>query len=188
MAHYLDIPSSAAGSCNKGLKAAIVYIGKRHGRLKFKEGRKTNKYFISGRNYIAGKFGALRKTAIQRMVYPENLKDPEDPKAKVWYYHKKLYWKAYRYIIRFLLLRCPLEDKEYVFTLLNELYQEVRENTKKGDELERMCSNALIYWQKSMLRTYQTNGYVSNYKREEAGILLNKIIRVDKPLPCSTKR
>ena len=183
MAQYLKISSLKGGSCNTGLKKSIIFIGKRYGRLANKEGHSSKKYFKYGVKFIANKFGAFRKNAIFRMVKPKSIKNSN---AKQWCYNKQVYGKAYGYIIK-LLLRCQPKDKEYVTELLNNLYHDICKEPKIDSNLERLCSNALIYRQKEMLKLYNNNPKILNYDKEEAGKLLIKIAEFDKPLPNDFK-
>lgn len=179
MAQYVKITSDVAGSSNGALRKAIIYIGKRHGKLANKEGYSSKEYFKCGRDFIAKKCGSFKKTAILRMVEPRRIKGS---KAKQWCYNKQAYGKAYSYIIS-LLLKCPPEDKSYISSLLNMLYQDIRKELEPGSAPERLCSNALIYWQKSMLSIHEISTNVSVDERQEAGKILSKVKAGDKPLP-----
>lgn len=172
MGAYIKISSDKAGSCNSGLKQSIVYIGKKYGRLANKEGATSKQYLKSGIAFVAKKFGRMRHNAIKYMIFPKRIKNST---KKQWNFNKQTYARAFSLIVDYLLKAAP-EDKEYVYDLLNKLYQD---SSGYGDDVERICSDALIYWQKKMLSVNRNNPEIG----EDAGIMLRDIERYDKPLP-----
>jgi hypothetical protein len=179
MSRYLKISYPKGHSCSKGLRWAITYIGKHYGRRANIAGYTDREYFKHGRNFIAKRFGAFSKGAVLSMVKSKGIKDAN---ARQWSYHKRIYVDAYAYIIK-LLFKCPPVDMTEVAKLLEGLYQDVCNDSGKGEELERLCSNALLFWQKQMLSLYRANPNASNGSREDADKILTGIIKVDKPLP-----
>ena len=179
MAQYLKVSSPVGGSCNNSLKRAITYIGTRYGKLANKNGRTNKEYFKGGRDFVAKRFGAFRKTAINHMVMPKKIKNS---KNRHWRYHKRIYDEAYGYIID-LLLKCPPDDKNMVKGLLDDLHQDICVKSGEGNGLARHCSNALLFWQKDMLELHKISRNISDDDKEVAGKILVKIVEVDKPLP-----
>jgi len=179
MSQYLKISHPAGDSCSKGLRLSITYIGKHYGRRANREGYSDREYFRCGKNFIAKRFGAFSKTAVLLMVKPKRIKGSN---VKQWCYNKRVYAGAYKYILE-LLLKNPASDKVYVAELLNRLYQDVYDMGENNNELARLCSNALLFWQKEMLGLHLVNSNIPSASKEEAGKILMEIAEVDRPLP-----
>ena len=174
MGAYVKISYSSkiTGNYNFGLRHSFVYIGRRYGKLANIEGLDDNQYLKEGIAYIAKKIGKYRKSAIKYMIYPKKIKDSIN---KQWCYHKQVYAKAYFLILEHL-FNAPPKDMDYVYILLITLYYE---NCNSKNDVNKMCSDALLYWQKKMLylnRNDVTDG-------ENSGILLRDILKYDKMLP-----
>lgn len=207
MASYVKISSPIGGSHDSdskesiiyGLKRSIIYIGKHRDILKEwrkeyiekyyaslkelseEERHKMEKeYFKCGIEIIAKNVrGSFVKTAIRCMVKPGKAKKNYNKK---WCYHKRIYGEAYGEIIRLLFKlfhKCPSNDKDYIKELLNDLYLNICKESEVGNELERSCSNTLLYWQKNMLELFKNQNYVSIYNKEGARGILKKIEDVD---------
>jgi len=176
MSQYLKISYPRLKPSSGGLKMSITYIGKHYGKLANKEGYKSRKYFKYGKKFIAKRFGSFCETAIHLMAEPKRIKNSD---KKQWCYNKRIYVKAYDYIIE-LLFKRRFSDGVYVKELLNSLYQDACRDS--NTELEHLCSNALLFWQKEMLDLCQFSANFS-IDREDAGKILRGISEVDKPLP-----
>ena len=184
MAEYLKIsyPKGDPPRSNS-LKRAITYLGKYYGKLANKNGHTDDDYFINGEIFIARKMGSHRKTAIRRMTESEKGNDPDN---RQWYYHRRIYGKAYRNIVRWLRKRL-IKDKEDVTKILDDLYRSIcKETGERGNNLERLYSNALVFWQKDMLELFVINPITQIDDIEAAGKILGIIKEVDKPLPTIT--
>jgi len=175
MSQYLNIPSPTGGSCNSNLREVIIYIGKHYGKLAGKKGR-PDEYFKSGIKFISKHFGSFKKTAIRLMVEPKRIKNSRN---KRWCYNKRIYGKAYEYIIYLLRKRRPI-DEVYITKLFENLYQNICKVVGTGSNLNYLCSDALLYWQKGMLRLHEINAHVSSDDIVIAGKILSKIDEVDK--------
>lgn len=180
MADYLKIYSPVGGKLNSGLKKAITYIGKHYGKLENKEGYKNKEYFKYGRKYIAKQCKGNRcETAILYMVKPDKTKNPDN---RLWRYHKRIYMEAYEHIINSL-RKCPPSDKDIVKELLNDIYLDICKRLGEDNKPARLCSNALLFWQKDMLDFYNNMPNVSIYYRDIAGKILSKIKNLDNVKP-----
>lgn len=161
-------------STNEALIKAIVYIGKNFGQYSNKKGLENAKYLKGGIKYIAKKHGRFRITAIKSMIYAKKKKGSDN---KCWRFNKQTYAKAYAFIID-KLINCKKRDRNEVLTLLNNLYEE----TKRVDSnAERMCRNALIYWQVTLLNinsiSSETNVAIDSRR------IYDHIIASDKKIP-----
>jgi hypothetical protein len=179
MAQYLKISYPEVKPRRNGLKEAITYIGKCYGKLANKSGCTDKEYFKSGKKVVAKRCGRFCWSAVSCMVTTKKVKGSN---ARQWCYHKRIYGKAYRIIVN-MLFKSPPCDKEYVAKLLNGLYQDVCDNNKNGLEIKRLCSNALMFWQKEMLGLRQGNQEFPEDVRTAAGKILREIADVDRPLP-----
>ena len=96
---------------------------------------------------------------------------------KQWRFNKQIYGRAYSQIVS-LLLNAPIEDKEFIHDLLHRLYNET---FNVDADSAKMCSNALIFWQKRML---QINSMHNDSDIAEHSIrIYNSINKNDTPLP-----
>jgi len=201
MERYIKITSIVGGSCNANLKTAIIYIGEHKAiikewredhieehyaslkKLSEEERKKKRKaYFKFGIRIIAKGLGRLRNRAVRCMVKPEIIKG-----YKRWHYNEQTYAKAFKYVIDLLELfknKCPPNDRDYLINLIDGLYQQINNNPAlAGEELERVYSNAFLFWQKDMLnfcRNYPTS---PEKDKKSAGKILRELNDVDKPLP-----
>jgi hypothetical protein len=184
MADYLKIsyPYSLNISFSKGLKDSLTYIGRHYGKLANKEGYKGKKYLNSGIKFIAKRFGRFCGTPIRLMIEAKRIKNSNN---KQWCYNKRIYGDAFGYIVELLRKRLP-NDGVYVRELLNNLYRNICKESERGSELARLCSNALLFWQKEMLNLRQAGSNISDNDKGWAGKILRRIDEVDKPLPQIT--
>jgi len=203
MESYLKITSNIGGSRNVNLERAIMYIGEHKAIIK--EWRKTyieehyaalrklgetewdknkDNYFKCGVKIVAKCLGRFRKNAVRYMVYPKTIKKSDN---KQWYYNEQTYANAFGCIIDFLerfLRKCPPNEKDYLKNLINELYQQIRNNQMVvGVNLKPMYSNALLYRQKDMLTLHANNLSKPEKERKSAEKILREIEGVDRPFP-----
>jgi len=176
MAQYLKIPSPTGGSCNRNLKKVIRYIGMHYGKLANKKDLEEDEYYVSGLNFIAKRFGSFQKNAIRLMVEPNRIKKS---KNRQWCFNKRIYVKAYYYITKLLRKRLPI-DEVYITDLFKILYQNIYFVINTDSNLNCLCSDALLHWQKGMLALHEVNSNVSENDRDKAGEILRKIEKVDK--------
>jgi tetratricopeptide (TPR) repeat protein len=166
MTKYLEIFYPEGSSCNRGLIIVIIYIAKHYGKQANLE---------CGIRYIAKHlyFGSLedREEAIYRMIKSKKITNSKNRK---WRYHRRIYGEAYEYIVK-LLRNCP---RNVVKNLLNDIHNELG----TGNKLEQ-CSDAILYWQKKMLKLHISDPNVSIYNKEDAKKILDKINDVDKHFP-----
>lgn len=173
MGAYLKLDYNTT-STNKGLKKAITYIGKYNGKYAYKEGLKNSEYLKGGIKYVAKKFGRLRGNAIRSMIYAKNIKATGN---KRWCFNKQTYVKAYHFIVK-TLLKCQGGNREEVILLLKNLYNEAKQ---VDDGAEKVCSNALIFWQMKMLNINSLNS--NKNVASESENIYNSIKKYDKPIP-----
>lgn len=172
MGAYLKLDYSC--SYNRGMRKALIYIGRNYGKHKHKNECTDYEYYNSGVEYVAKKFGRFRKNAIRYMVYPKKIKESNN---KRWYFNKQIYVKAYSVIVD-CLLKSKGDDRAEVLRLLTDLFIE----SKIIDpQAERVCSNALIFWQKKMLSVNCI--HQNNATAIEANTILRDIEKSDKRIP-----
>lgn len=121
---------------NTALREALIFIGRRYGRLKHKEGEKDRAYLNAGIAHVAKRFGRFRKNAIRNMYRSHRI---ENSSNRMWKIHKEVFGKAFALIVQ-LLRECYPEDAEYVTELLIRLERDlprhfVCENSNYSDVL-----------------------------------------------------
>lgn len=172
MGAYLKLDYSC--SYNRGMKKALIFIGRCYGKHKHKNVCSDNEYYNSGVKFIAKKFGRFRNNAIKYMVYPKKIKNSNN---KRWCFNKQIYVRAYSMIVD-CLLKSKGDDRKEVLWLLTDLFIE----SKNIDpEAERVCSNALVFWQKRMLSVNSI--HKDSVTATEANTILQGIEKFDQPIP-----
>ena len=175
MSRYLKIEYNATTS-DTGLKEALIFIGKHYVtniNVDYQKNHRESYYLKKGINYIAKLLGRFNRSAIKCMIFPKNMKGKEN---KEWWFNIKLYSKAYKLILQ-KLLETSHDEREEVLALLNKLYKSNPDNPN----IQRMCSDALIYWQMRMLNVNKVNP--DYFKAKNSLEIYEKIKSVDKPIP-----
>lgn len=143
MSRYLKLDYKTPGT-NEALKEAIAYIGRYYGKHACESDIKNSEYLKDGVKYVARKFGRFRIKAIKTMIYAKKISGSDNRR---WCFNKQTFVGAYGLIIEKLLERKGDDAKE-VMMLLERLYNETKQHDPKA---EKVCSNALIYWQMKIL-------------------------------------